>query len=822
MKLENKYFIKWFSFIILRTIPEDTKNKFRLLEKSLKKLKKTQCHLVFNETCVRNELLPKYTNVRVHDEAARQEPIVLNFRKELMQRQIQEQKLSINRLMSQVSELKKSLCESVNSPVRFKALMFFLQRLLDKEKSEMEQVQLNKLVNLYGGDILLKQNRDSVINLSKVELSSSVIESLSYGMNCHIRTKFNKIKKKIELEKLYFSVNNLVSSNKIVVENDELFKSQLKVFGMKDNRDFNKDVLTKEQRKDLEALGKDDRIIIRKADKSNVFVILDREKYCQQVNELIADETKFEKITENPIPSLKRSLNKYVDTVNAVNDGVTLKKLVGHFEPAYLYGNPKIHKSLINPPLRPIISQICTPTYEISQQLNTIIKDYMPIKYMIESTFEFLTLIKNRTPQNSILASLDVESLFSNVPVLQTIDIILDNVYRNNSKPPPVSISETIMKELLLICTTKSPFKGVDGNLYLQKDGVMMGSPLGPTFANFYMCHVENKIAQEHPEAMPLIYARYVDDIFILTENTEKIFKLKHYFESYSVLKFTYETEKNNQLVFLDTVVTRCNNNLKTTVHTKPTSSGDCINFNSICPDRYKTGVIKTLLHRSYHICNTWESINSEIDRIKQLLTNNNFPMNLIEDTIKKFLDSKINNQQRQQDETCNSIKLFYQSQMTSNYKMEEQQIKEIIGKNIKPSNPAEDIKLHIFYRNKKLRNLVMRNRYHKTEEYHHVVYQYTCTLGECNSSQSYIGYTESTLTERIRNHGQHGSIIRHLREHHSIQRQKTTELLKNVKVIGRASTKQELLLLEALLIQQEKPSLNQQEEGRDRILNVF
>ena len=71
-----------------------------------------------------------------------------------------------------------------------------------------------------------------------------------------------------------------------------------------------------------------------------------------------------------------------------------------------------------------------------------------------------------------------------------------------------------------------------------------MGSPLGPTFANFYMCHVENKIAQEHMEEMPLIYARYVDDIFILTENTKKNFKLKQYFESYSVLKFTYETEK--------------------------------------------------------------------------------------------------------------------------------------------------------------------------------------------------------------------------------------------------------------------------------------
>ena len=104
------------------------------------------------------------------------------------------------------------------------------------------------------------------------------------------------------------------------------------------------------------------------------------------------------------------------------------------------------------------------------------------------------------------------------------------------------------MKELLLICTIKSPFKGVDGNIYLQKDGVMMGSPLGPTFANFYMCHAENKIAQEHPEEMPLIYARHADDIFFLTENVEKLFQLNQYFETYSVIKFTYETEKTVSL----------------------------------------------------------------------------------------------------------------------------------------------------------------------------------------------------------------------------------------------------------------------------------
>ena len=50
------------------------------------------------------------------------------------------------------------------------------------------------------------------------------------------------------------------------------------------------------------------------------------------------------------------------------------------------------------------------------------------------------------------------------------------------------------------------------------------------------------------------------------------------------------------------------------------------------------------------------------------------------------------------------------------------------------------------------LKNLFMKNRYHTPDHEHHVVYQCKCNMGECNSSETYIGNMESTLIVCIEN----------------------------------------------------------------------
>ena len=85
----------------------------------------------------------------------------------------------------------------------------------------------------------------------------------------------------------------------------------------------------------------------------------------------------------------------------------------------------------------------------------------------------------------------------------------------------------------------------------------------------------------------------------------------------------------------------------ETSVYTKMTNDGGYINFKSNCPEHYKVGVIKTLLHRAFLISSTWQSFTAELTRIKQTLINNNFPLSLVDKIIKNFLDTKFRDETR-------------------------------------------------------------------------------------------------------------------------------------------------------------------------------
>ena len=307
--------------------------------------------------------------------------------------------------------------------------------------------------------------------------------------------------------------------------------------------------------------------------------------------------------------------------------------------PARLYGSPKIHKPLVDnlPKYRPIISQIGTCTYEIAKFLLPFIQPHTTNNYTVKDTFHFVSMIDNKN-HNLFMASLDVDSLFTNIPLDETIDIVTQKVYGNGELVNGLLKSD--FKRLLKLSTQGAVFY-FNGCYYRQKDGVAMGSPLGPALANAFLCHHEQYWLENCPLAFaPVFYARYVDDIFVLLRSREHVTRLADYLSSqHHNINFTFEIEENDCLPFLDVRVYRDANKFTTSVHRKDTFSGVFTNYAAFMPEVYKKGLISTLLYRAYMINSSLITLHEEVEKLKDIFRKNGYPSSFIDRCVYKFFN---------------------------------------------------------------------------------------------------------------------------------------------------------------------------------------
>jgi len=84
--------IKWHSFIILRTISPEEKSQYRKTERSLHKCIKLNHDINYNNICKKNELVPKYTKIKLYDKNLQNKKVTEQFRSELVDHEIKKQK----------------------------------------------------------------------------------------------------------------------------------------------------------------------------------------------------------------------------------------------------------------------------------------------------------------------------------------------------------------------------------------------------------------------------------------------------------------------------------------------------------------------------------------------------------------------------------------------------------------------------------------------------------------------------------------------------------------------------------------------------------
>ena len=150
-------------------------------------------------------------------------------------------------------------------------------------------------------------------------------------------------------------------------------------------------------------------------------------------------------------------------------------------------------------------------------------------EYTVTYSFDFAEEICKQDP-NLNMTSLDVDSLLTNIPLDETIDVCIDNLYKDDENSP--KISKDIFRNLLTV-STKESFFMFSNKFYKQIYGVAMRSPLSPALANIFMSSFESKWLKDCPRNLePVLYRRYVDDIFVLFSSIDQAEKFKKYLSS--------------------------------------------------------------------------------------------------------------------------------------------------------------------------------------------------------------------------------------------------------------------------------------------------
>ena len=139
-------------------------------------------------------------------------------------------------------------------------------------------------------------------------------------------------------------------------------------------------------------------------------------------------------------------------------------------------------------------------------------------------------------------------SLFTNIPLQQTIDIMLNKIY--DEKKIERNIRRNIMKDLLYLCTKHVDFS-YGGKIYIQIDGVAMGSPLGPVLANIFMISLEEAILPSIKKHVAH-WKRHVGDTHAYIDPSKIGFVLEKLNRFHPNIQFTHKIEENQKITFLD------------------------------------------------------------------------------------------------------------------------------------------------------------------------------------------------------------------------------------------------------------------------------
>ena len=501
--------------------------------------------------------------------------------------------------------------------------MTIADRRADKTTDRVHTEQERKLTKLQRNKDKRRPKTDDnwVRNISSRPLDKTETHILSYGL------KHSVTPKRIPTETIVSSVEAVLSRQRDLSESakDNIrsrIASTVQSASIPDNN------LTKDEQQALKRLKNENNIVKLPADKGRVTVVMDKTDYFDKMDALVNDKQTYEELKRDPTPALQRKLNSKILTLkktDAIDTQRYYRLRCSVPQPPKLYGLPKLHKPGI--PMRPIVSFCGSPTYQLSRYLTTILQPLTDkSRRKLQSTENFIDAIKTvQIPDDYKLVSFDVKSLFTSIPLQLALQCTETAIQQSTVKLPLPT--EDIM-DLLNLCLTSTYFQ-YNGKHYKQFHGTAMGSPVSVVVAEIVMQHIEERALATCRQTIPL-WLRYVDDTFTAVHKDEIDDFHDHLNEQNADIQFTKEIEENGKLPFLDCLVSRDNNELRTTVYRKPTHTDRLLDESSYNPTSHKATTIRTLTRRAQLVCDTPDSLRDENRYLERVFHKNNYNADFI------------------------------------------------------------------------------------------------------------------------------------------------------------------------------------------------
>ena len=802
-----------------RRYGEEGKQLYRRYEATRKKHTKSCLDLEFLVKCKTYRTVPKFLRFKLYKRNLHSSSFYKSWQNKLLIHEINFKKKSIEQLLSQTTEL-KDLISAKFSRIDSMIVFHCVNEFVYKFRERIASTHAKKLKDLGVNNKLSPVDPQSVVyNFSSLSLSKRVITLLAFGLDFGLPIyKIDYFQYFLKFESLFSRLGKLECTQNDLNE----LKSKLHFLSYKYFYNFKpykifSCIFNREDISLLKSLSRNKDIIISKPDKGRGVVIIDRVVYVEKMKEFLSNTSKFQVIHE-PIDKFTRKiedkLNNFIRKIKGTVNipASTLNDLSSSGgAPGILYGLPKIHKLDFKDKFqfRPIFAAYNNPCFKLARFIVSVITPYVNNEFSVLNSSSFVSELQqfNHSDGNLFMTSYDIENLYTNIPLAETVEIVLNKLF-TSSATTFLGLSRKLFRSLLEIGTMNSFFV-FDNILYKQCDGLGMGLPQSPAFANIFLAHHEQSWIGNCPsDFKPVFYRRYVDDTFVLfKDKSHAPLFLDYLNRQHANINFTMETEENNSLAFLDVNVKRNDNKFDTSVFRKSTFSGLGISFFSFCPSRFKINSITTLLHRAFNVCSSYQHLHEEFEFLCNFFCNNGFPVSLIRSKINHFLNSKYD---KTMDGSPQQIQTFYLSLPYFGFQSEKlkSELTSLLDKYF------NNVKFNIILVNKHTVGGLF--RYKDTLDKgmsSAVVYKFCCP--KCRAH--YIGSTCRRLSTRAAEHA--GVSVRtgvplsspspsHIREHmHACGGPQVS--ISNFNIIGRCSNVTDLRILESLHINRSKPNIN-------------